>query len=898
MAKKIESIKHRNDKRAHIPSKEEAGYEEANPKVQQGKKTLELPKNPVVHRGQDPELFWLNKYGNDDRDDLLRVDIRSLYRHEHIAPETLIKNLYKLVDSDKWVVDSKTGEKKLNTNHYTQTTLFDVNELFGNALEKDELEKVSEYYHHQDGWTNRLIQGDSLLVMASLLEREGMAGQVQTIYFDPPYGIKYGSNWQVKLNNRDVKDGNDDSLTGEPEQIKAFRDTWELGIHSYLSYLRDRLLIAKELLTDSGSCFVQIGDENVHLVRNLLDEVFGSENFISQITFTTSVALGATHIPGVCNYLIFYAKDKSKLKFRRLFIEKKAGEGAYTSLMLKDGTWRSYSKEEKEGKVDIPDGSRPFFNLSLLSAGRTESCVFPVDFKGKTFYPGGGKSWKTNQNGIQSLIKKGRIISTENTLRYVLYHEDYPVKELTDVWTDLGNETNKEYVVQTSTDVIKRCLLMTTDPGDLVLDPTCGSGTTAFVAEQWGRRWITIDTSRIALNIAKTRLMTAVFPYYYLYSDVDVQKTEQEGKIKKIIKEKPDSAKTGDIRQGFVYEEVPHITLKSLANDEPPETETLYDKPYEDKKKLRVSGPFTVETLQSYEPISPDDLDQTNHSSLSTHHLERFEETIKQHLLSAGIKNGRKDERVFFSRVELLSHSYLHAEGFYMNGTGEKKAYIHIGPKFGTVSKNAVNEAIKECRLRGDAQWLIILGFSFESDIEGGTQTMSMGKFEVTKARMHDDLLQEGLKKKPAKSAASFVTIGEPDIALHRDGKSVTIEIQGLDIYDPIKDEVKPRNIHDIAYWMVDDDYDGSNFVVKQVFFCGGDKDEFDKWKKSLESLAKDSTKKKVEKTLKIEIDDEAFDRLYGHISHPIEVKKKGQKIAVRVVSQFGEESTKVLTVE
>jgi adenine-specific DNA-methyltransferase len=366
--------------------------------------------------------------------------------------------------------------------------------------------------------------------------------------------------------------------------------------------------------------------------------------------------------------------------------------------------------------------------------------------------------------------------------------------------------------------------------------------------------------------------MTAVFPYYNLYDE-----------------------KNNDVRQGFKYKTVPHITLKSLTNDEPPATETLYDQPEQDKKLLRVSGPFTVETLQNFEPINPEELDD----EVRVNEEEgAFEEVIKQHLVSAGIKNGRKDEMVVFRSVELLSHSYLHAEGFYMNGVGEKKAYFHIGPKFGTVSKNAVNEAVKECRIRGDAGWLIILGFSFESDIEGATQTTSMGKFEVTKCRIHDDLLQEGLKKKPAKSAASFVTIGEPDIDLVKKGKDVTVEIKGLDIYDPIKDEVKPRNVHDIAYWMVDDDYDGSNFVVNQVFFCGGDKDEFDKWRKGLDNLAKDTTKKKVEKTLKIEIDDEAFDRLYGHVSHPIEIKKKGQKIAVRVISQFGEETTKVLMVD
>ena len=296
MAKKITSLKYPADKRAHIPSIEEAGYEDANPKVAEGEKVLELPKNPVVHRGQDPELFWLNKYGNDDRDDLLKVDIRSLYRHEHIAPEALIKNLYNITETKS-----------------DQTSLFTVNEMFGNALDKDEIDKVSEYYQHQDGWTNRLIQGDSHLVMASLLEREGMAGQVQTIFMDPPYGIKYGGNWQIKLNNRDVKDGSDEALTGEPEQIKAFRDTWELGIHSYLSYLRDRLLIAKELLTESGSCFVQISDENVHLVRNVMDEVFGSENFVSSNCLLKPLQeIASSLIDPIYDYLLWYAKNIEK----------------------------------------------------------------------------------------------------------------------------------------------------------------------------------------------------------------------------------------------------------------------------------------------------------------------------------------------------------------------------------------------------------------------------------------------------------------------------------------------------------------------------------------------------------------------------------------------------------
>jgi adenine-specific DNA-methyltransferase len=857
MAKKVESIKHKSDKRAHIPSKEEAGYEEANDKVNNGKKVLELPKNPVVHRGQDPELFWLNKYGNDDRDDLLKVDIRSLYRHEHIAPETLIKNLYKISEAQS-----------------SQMDLFSVNELFGNALDKDEIEKVSEYYHHQDGWTNRLIQGDSHLVMASLLEREGMAGQVQTIFFDPPYGIKYGSNWQIRLNDKEVKDGNDEALTGEPEQIKAFRDTWELGIHSYLTYLRDRLLIAKDLLKESGSCFVQISDENLHLVRNIMDEVFGSENFVRLISFKTTSGFRTNYLTRTSDYIIWFAKDYEKLKYRQLYLDKNIALdniSVYKFIKLKDGSTRRINEEELMNPSLIPKDARIFRFDNITSQGKSN---FDVTFKGKTYKLRPGLTWKTHEEGMKKLIEQERVAVSGNSLAYIRYLDDFQINQLPEVWTDTitGSFTeDKRYVVQTSTKVIQRCILMSTDPGDLVIDPTCGSGTTAFVAEQWGRRWLTIDTSRIAINIAKNRLLTGVFPFYELYDKIN-----------------------NDIRLGFNYRTVPHVTLGSIANEEPTDDVVMYDQPCEDKNKLRVSGPFTVETLQNFEPISPEELDD----EVRVNEEEgAFEEVIKQHLLSAGIKNGRKDEMVVFRSVELLSHSYLHAEGFYMNGVGEKKAYFHIGPKFGTVSKTAVNEAIKECRSRGDAGWLIILGFSFESDIEGGAQTKSMGTFQVDRVRIHDDLLQEGLKKKPAKSAASFVTIGEPDIDLNVKGKEAIVEIKGLDIYDPIKDEVKPRNVSDIAYWMVDEDYDGSNFVVKQVFFCGGDRSEFDKWKKGLDNLAKESTKKKVEKTLKIEIDDEAFDRLYGHNSHPIEIRRKGQKIAVRIISQFGEECTKVLTV-
>jgi adenine-specific DNA-methyltransferase len=1048
MAKNIDSIKHNKESRAHIPSKEEAGYEKANPKVHSGKKVLEIPKNPVVHRGQDPELFWLNKYGNDDRDDLLSIDIRSLYRHEHIAPETLIKNLYRIVE-----------------NPYEQLSLFSLNELFGNALEKDELEKVSEYYQHQDGWTNRLIQGDSHLVMASLLEREGMAGQVQMFYFDPPYGINYSSNWQVRLTNRNVSESSDDDLSGEPEVIKAFRDTWELGIHSYLSYLRDRLIISKELLNDTGSCFVQISAQNVHLVRSVMDEVFGSENFVSQIVYRTKNMTIDTKLLGTVNdFIVWYAKDKEQVKYRKLYqntiVE---GDNHWNLYQLPDGTIHKMSSDEINNHKLLPKDADPCQLIALYPIGYSQDRDFEVTFKGKKYKPANNRSWKFDIDGFKILVDANRIVpySTGDTIRYLYKLSDYPVSPLHSLWHDTAPASSKQYVVQTSNTPIQRCIQMTTDPGDLVIDPTCGSGTTAFMAETYGRRWITIDTSRIALNIAKIRLMTAAFPYYFLYDSSEGQTFLNR---KEPLKTKNQQLKTNnDIRQGFIYKSVPHITLESITGSEPSDDVTLFDSPKIDAKKLRVSGPFTVETLQNFEPISPEELD----NELRVNEEEgAFEETIKQHLLSAGVKNGRKDEHVVFTRIELLSHSYLHAEGFYnkevfssqfsvdsentenqkpkTKNYTEAKAYFHFGPKFGTVSKNSVNEAIKECRNRGDGNWLVILGFSFESDIQGSEQTTSLGTFEVTKARIHDDLLQEGLKKKPAKSAASFVTIGEPDVEVfseeflvfgnqvilnygeikklsgldslaeinalsetdiylyailsqgrdvwtylsdeegfhlcsgkysggtgqkqHRGIPSISwnsprfssrignisdtlrefgilseeelsgiikelrrnkqvigsiekiahklniilpstknqplktknfaeIIIQGLDIYDPIKDEVKPRNLNDIAYWMVDDDYDGSNFVVKQVFFCGGDNNEFKKWQKGLCDAAKQSTRKKAEKTLKIEIDEEAFDRLYGYVSHPIEITKKEQKIAIRIISQFGEESSKIITI-
>jgi len=853
--KRIDAIHHEGDKRLLIPSQEEAGMESDNPVVT-AKRKVEFPLNPVTTRGQDPELYWMNKYGPGDDQVRLSVDIRSLYRHEHIEPETLIHRLYKIRKSET-----------------PQDDLF-VSEVLGNLLGGvDELDKPKQYYRHAQGWRNRLVQGDSLLIMTSLLEREGMAGKVQMIYIDPPYGIKYGSNWQMKLNDRNVKDGDDANLSGEPEVIKAFRDTWELGIHSYLSYIRDRLLLARELLTESGSCFVQISDENVHLVRCVMDDVFGSANFVTTISFKKTGSLAAGRMAVVTDNILWYARDLSALKFRPLYVERKDVEGglaAFRYAVFPDGSLRSLS--EVGGIGNLPNGAKICQSISVTSQDHSPTRSGEFRFKGRSFRPPHNRHWSVSDDGLRRLEKLNRLFAVGDNLRFAGYLDDFPILPLTNAWSDTGTGSFTEeqvYVVQTATKVVQRCMLLSTDPGDLVLDPTCGSGTTAYVAEQWGRRWVTTDTSRVALSVAKTRLATATYPWYVLHDH-----------------------ENQDVRQGFQYRRIPHVTLKCLANDEPPEMETIFDQPETDRSKLRVTGPFTVETLQSFETMAAGEFES---GAAEADGMGQFVDRVYGHLQSAGIKNGIRNENAVFTRINSLAHEALHAEGFYTTDRGEAKAYLHIGPQFGTVSKQAVNEAAKECRIRGDADWLVILGFRFDDDIENRDVATKHGSFILTKVRMHDDLLQEGLVKKD-KKAASFVTIGEPDVHAEKqkDG-TVVVEIRGLDIYDPIRDEVKPRSVADIAYWMVDDDYDGSSFMVRQVFFCGGDKDEFDKWKRGLSDLVKQTTKRKVEQTLRVEIDDEAFDRLYGFRSHPIPTKK-GRRVAIRVVSQFGEESTKVLS--
>ena len=804
------------------------------------KKTqAQFSKTPIDPQGNQPELFWLEKYGHDDQEKNLEIDICSLYRHEQISPSVLIDKFYHV---------KKTESPQLS-----------IDDLFGNALDRDKLEKCSEYYQHQDNWVNRLIQGDSLLVMTSLLELEGMAGKVQMIYIDPPYGIQFKGHWHKQMNVGRVEEDNDDHLSGEHEKVRAYRDTWKLGINSYLSHLRDRLIVARELLTSSGSCFVQISDENVHLVRCIMDEVFGRKNFVATIILRTCSNTRHKYLSTLNDYIIWYAKDIKDLKYHQLYTDKAPDPKRFNFVELDNGEIVSVNQQ-----AQIDKSLRPFTCDKLQSSSGAGNTIHPFEYKGKVFKPGPNRGWRCSVKNLNKLAQENRLVIRGSSLRYKYYFDDFPVAEISNLWVVQLSEKNKSYVVQTSVTVLQRCLLMTTDPGDLVLDPTCGGGTAAYMAEQWGRRWITIDTSRIALNLTKKRLMMAVFPYYKLHD------------------------KNGpDIRQGFICQKVPHITMKTVIYDEPSPFETLYDKPQKDKKRLRVAGPFTVETL--HKPIASEDLDADEQQTFGAND---FEQCIFKHLKSAGVKNGMKNQKAVFIRVERLNNDSLHAAGFYSTSEGKKNAYFHIGPLFGTVSKQAFNAAVKECRRRGDANWLIILGFAFENTISNKNVTTRLGHFEVTKVRMHDDLLQQDLVETD-KKAASFVTIGEPEIQWH--SKTMQVEICGLEIYNPMKDKREARKVHDLAYWMVDDDYDGRNFMVKQVFFCGGDQKAFKKWQQGLSNLVKQTNRQSTR--TKIEIDEEAFARVYGHISHPITIKHAEQKIAVRVFSQFGEENTKILKI-
>ena len=917
-SKPIDSHKH-NDKRANIPTEELRDFiadEEKAPK------TVLYPRDPSL----DPQLVWKGKDEQDAQD--LAIPTVPIYIQEHIKPQNIIE----LVRSE-----SKQDEPP-------QPLLFaDFNGLT--------FEDRVDFYHHEQNWSNRMILGDNLLVMASLAEKEGLKGKVQMIYLDPPYGIKFSSNWQVSTRKREVKDGKVEDTTRQPEQVKAFRDTWQLGIHSYLAYLRDRLVASQQLLSESGSLFIQISDQNVHLVRSLLDEVFGSENFVSQIVYRTSAPLGSKFVPGIFDHIIWYAKNIEQIKFRRLFSTKTVQDDTYyDSVESPYGAFRKLTKEEQQGEKEIPDGYKVFANITLVAAGPNPNSVFPIEFQGKKWNPTGGRGWKTNQEGVSRIKSANRLYATADVLRYKFFLDDFPLKELTNLWTDFAGASDKIYVVQTNTDVIQRCMLMTTDSGDLVLDPTCGSGTTAYVAEQWGRRWITIDTSRVSIALARTRLMAGRYPYYLLADSVEGRKKEAEitGTFSN-----SETEPTNEIKRGFVYERVPHVTLKSIANNDEideihtryqeqldplraeinklakrkweeweiprtiddgqqtvkdgqsstangllskywelrrsrqkemdasiarrADTEFLYDKPYQDNKRVRVSGPFTVESLSPHRVLTTDDPSTSfREDTLNT---KDFTQMILENLKTAGVQNTVKNQRLKFDHIEPFAGTWIQAIGEYTETDGTaRRAAISIGPELGTVSPSQVKEAAKEAVKGVGFDLLIVCGFAFDPHVS--EEAKRYGNITVLPTRMNPDLAMGDELLKKTGAGNLFMVFGEPDLDIKRQNGKVTVQLKGLDVYDPTTGEIRSNSTDDIACWFIDTDYNEETFIVRHAYFTGAD-NPYDKLKRAL----------------KAEIDESAWSALYSTRSYPFEMPNSG-KIAVKVINHYGDEVLKVYEVK
>ena len=874
------------DKRLNIPSADAAEAYGFEPEITQ----VRYPRDPSL----DPQLVWRGK-DEQDSDDLV-ADAPAIYQQEKIDPRVLIENLRNTAARPE-------DEPEL--------TLFDT---FDGLDELDQL----DFYRHPANWSNRMVLGDSLQVMASLAERENLRGQVQMVYLDPPYGIKFGSNWQSRVGKRDVKDGKVEDAAREAEQIKAFRDTWELGIHSYLSYLRDRLVAARELLTESGSCFVQIGDANLHLVRALMDEVFGSENFVSQISFRTTTGATADFLAGTVDFVLWFAKERQYAKYRQLYRPKSVGglgSSAYGYVETRSERRRLTASERADTSLAEAAGAiYRLDNLTSQSAGREKgegaASWFPVRFGDRDFRPTSQSRWKTNESGMERLRLAHRLGVAGNTLSYVRFIDDFPAFPINNFWDDTstaGFAADKLYVVQTNTKVIERCVLMCTDPGDLVLDPTCGSGTTAFVAEQWGRRWITIDTSRVALALARQRLMGAKFPYYVM-------------------------ADASDIRQGFDYERVQHITLKSIANNPDikegmsraeidaaikrhAEFETLYDKPREDKGKVRVTGPFTVESLSPHRSLTfARDVEPEARESISEEEAAtggpNFEQSILENLAKAGIQNGRRNERIVFAALEPYAGAYIQSVGEQSDGedSAPSKIAISIGPQYGTVSPSFIKAAAKEAISDGSIDLLCVLGFAFDAQatevtevdgvnisattvLDAGSASVAeqgfasvsderqLGRLKVLLVRMNVDLLMgEDLKKTGAGNL--FTVFGEPDVEVREVGDDkVVVEIRGVDVYDPTTGDVRSGDTSQIALWMIDTNYNEEAFFVRQCYFTGGN-DPY----------------KRLKVALKAEIDADAWTSLYRTESRPFARPETG-KIAVKVINDYGDEVMKVFAV-
>ncbi|HVR46904.1 MAG TPA: site-specific DNA-methyltransferase [Candidatus Binatia bacterium] len=827
-------------------------------------KALLYPRDPSL----DPQLVWRGKDEQDQAD--LAVPLVPLFIQEQISPRAIIEELRK------------------RTEESVGPGLFDN----FNGLS---FEQRVDFYQHRRKWSNRMILGDSLMVMASLAEKEGLKGKVQMIYLDPPYGIKFGSNWQVSTRKRDVRDGRADDATRQPEQVRAFRDTWELGIHSYLSYLRDRVTIARDLLTDSGSIFIQIGDANVHLVRSVLDEVFGSGNFVSVITVQKMAGLSAEFINGAADYIVWYVRNRETAKYRQLFQDKLLGVGhgsgaRYDQIISPSGERRRAPKIASDLNKMLSEGWEPCQLTTLTTFGSGGSSFFPFDFQGKTYFPATGKGWLTTLNGMRRLDVAHRIMSSGATIRYLRLLNDFPSYELNNVWTDIASPPDVVYAVQTSPRLVQRCMLMCSDPGDLVLDPTCGSGTTAFVAEQWGRRWITIDTSRVALALARTRLMSARFPFYILADSPEGVRKEHQ--LAKTIPPDPLPAMNCDVDKGFIYEQVPHVTLKSIANNPDireamtreeirtaiarhAETELLYDKPYEEKDIVRVSGPFTVESLSPHRMLPAADGVRDPEPDPAPD-SERFISRILDNLRKAGVQNTVKGERLDFASIELWPGAYIQAVGDYNEADKAKRAAICIGPEYGTVGPELIREAAKEASKICDL--LIVCGFAFEAIV--GEESSKLGRMQVLRAKMNPDLSMGDELLKKTGAGNLFMVFGEPDIEIRKEGTGEYVaQIRGLDIYDPTTGAVKSHDTDDIACWFIDTNYDEESFFVRHAYFVGaGDPYE------------------KLRKALRADIDESAWQTLYRTTSRPFKKPSTG-KIAIKVINHYGDEVLKAYAI-
>lgn len=904
--KQIESFIHEEAERKNIPTAE---YQ---PLVQAYEKNL--LKVAYLRRNEDldPQLVWRGKDLLDWSD--LVVAAPPLYIQEKVHPKVLIDDLKKR---------SKSGEQD-------NTQQFDLFADF-NGLPSEEAK--TEFYQHDQNWSNRMILGDSLQVMASLAEREGLRGKVQCIYFDPPYGIKFNSNFQWSTTSRDVKDGKADHITRQPEQVKAFRDTWRDGIHSYLTYLRDRLTVARDLLTDSGSIFVQIGDENVHRVRAVMDEVFGEENCITVIVAQKTGTVTGDFIQSNTDFIVWYARKKEATKYRQPFIERegKPGKDSMKLTTLERSDFGAYP---------------------LTSDGFRETTTVKFKFEGQTFHPGASRHWGVTTPELERAGRAGRILRQQTQIRLRYFWDDYPVVAMGGYWNDVGGAIGKVYVVQTSTKVIERCILMATDPGDLVLDPTCGSGTTATVAEQWGRRWITIDTSRVALALARARIMGARYPFYLLADSREGQLKEAE-----VTCTAPSSQPVqGNIRHGFVYERVPHITLKSIANNteidviwekwqaklEPlreelnaslgktwqeweipreaeaqwpdaaktlhaewwqaritrqqeidksiaakAEFEFLYDKPYTDNRKVRVAGPFTVESLSPHRSMiveADDSITDPLKIGATALGAADFAQVILDTLKVAGVQQAHKDDKISFDSLETWPGSYICGRGAITESVDgnerQMTAGIFIGPEFGTVSRSDLVEAAREA---ADAGFDVLISCAFNYEAHT-TEFTKLGALPVLKARMNADLhMQQDLKN--TGKGNLFVIFGEPDIdILEATGPGdqpdqIQVHINGVDVFDPSTGEIRSDEADGIACWFIDSDYNGESFFVRQAYFLG-----------------QNDPYKSLKTSLKAEIDSEAWASLNSDTSVPF-AKPESKRIAVKVINHLGDEVMKVYQV-